>query len=67
LKLGDEIKVRHYSPKTLKTYSNWTRKFQHYIKNKQPELLPAEDVKLFLTVLAVEFRTSKESKSSLDL
>jgi len=62
-KLSDEIKVRHYSPKTLKAYSTWTRKFQNYVKNKQPELLTVEDVKTFLTYLAVESRVSASSQN----
>ena len=55
-KLGAEIKIRHYSPKTLKAYSIWTRKFQHFMKNKAPDLLTFEDVKGFLTSLAVDKR-----------
>ncbi|MFK5953081.1 MAG: phage integrase N-terminal SAM-like domain-containing protein [Desulfobacterium sp.] len=47
------MKIRHYSPKTLKAYSNWTRKFQSYVKNKPQAQLTVEDVKLFLTFLAV--------------
>ncbi len=62
-KLGNEIKVRHYSPKTYKAYSNWIRKFQKYLKNKQPEVLAVEDVKLFLTYLAVEQKVSASSQN----
>ena len=31
-----EIKVRHYSPKTLKAYAMWLRKFQLFTQNKSP-------------------------------
>ena len=31
-----EIKVRHYSPKTLRSYSTWVRKFQAFTKSKKP-------------------------------
>jgi hypothetical protein len=31
-----EIKVRHYSRKTLQTYANWSRNFQRFLKNKPP-------------------------------
>jgi hypothetical protein len=44
-KLAAEIKVRHYSRKTLKTYADWGRKFQSYLRNKPPEELSAADVK----------------------
>jgi integron integrase len=53
-KLADEIKVRHYSRKTLKTYALWSRQFQRFLKNKPPVDLGTDDVKTFLTHLAVE-------------
>ncbi|MEA3428204.1 MAG: phage integrase N-terminal SAM-like domain-containing protein [Thermodesulfobacteriota bacterium] len=37
--LKNTIKMRHYSPKTLKTYSGWTRKFQTYTKSKDSHLV----------------------------
>lgn len=62
-KLSDEIKVRHYSPKTLKAYSTWTRKFQGFIKNKDLDAILVEDVKDFLTFLAVEKKVSASSQN----
>lgn len=35
-RLAAEIKLRHYSRKTLKTYADWSRRFQSYLKNKRP-------------------------------
>ncbi len=52
--LKAEIKLRDYSPKTLKTYQNWIRQFQAFVKSKAPTLLSQQDVKDFLTHLAVE-------------
>ena len=52
-KLADEIKVRHYSRKTLKTYALWSRQFQRFLKNKAPAELTTVDVKEYLTYLAV--------------
>ncbi len=52
--LPAEIKTRHYSPKTLKTYSIWAKKFQGFPRNKAPELLSSADVKEFLTYLEVK-------------
>ncbi|MDH3347509.1 MAG: integron integrase [Desulfobulbaceae bacterium] len=54
VKLANEIKVRHYSPSTLKTYRQWMGKFQTFVKSKPPETLTTDDVKKFLTFLAVE-------------
>jgi hypothetical protein len=59
--LTAEIKLRHYSPKTLKAYTGWVRQFQNYMKNKDPHLLSTIDVKDFLTFLAVERKVSASS------
>ena len=53
--LADEIHVRPYSSQTLKSYKGWVRKFQTFTRSKTPELLSANDVKEFLTFLAVNF------------
>ena len=53
VELNNTIRVRHYSRATLKTYTGWVRKFQAFTKSKDPTLLSTEDVKQFLTSLAV--------------
>jgi integron integrase len=52
--LVSEIKLRHYSPKTLKSYGSWIRQFQNYTRSKDSQLLSTSDVKDFLTFLAVK-------------
>lgn len=44
-RLAAEIKVRHYSRKTLKAYATWSRHFQHFLKNKNPDELSSDDAK----------------------
>jgi len=61
--LADEIKVRHYSPKTLKSYRGWAIKFQSFTNFKNPELLDSEDVKNFLTYQAVTLKVSASSQN----
>jgi integron integrase len=51
--LKSVIKIRHYSPATLRTYSGWTRKFQAFTKSKEPRLVTTDDVKAFLSWIAV--------------
>ena len=51
--MADEIRVRHYSPKTLRSYRSYVGKFQAFTKSKAPESLTTDDVKTFLTHLAV--------------
>jgi integron integrase len=61
--LAGEIKARHYSRKTLKAYAGWSRKFQIYLKNKPPQELSADDVKSYLTHLAVQCKVSASTQN----
>ncbi|MBI3755129.1 MAG: integron integrase [Deltaproteobacteria bacterium] len=61
--LAAEIKMRHYSRKTLKTYADWSRKFQSYLKNKPPDELSATDVKSYLTYLAVNCKVAASTQN----
>lgn len=58
-----EIKTRHYSPKTLKSYALWVRKFQFFTKNKMPGTLSPDDVKGFLRFLAIKKNVSASSQN----
>ena len=60
--LAAEIKVRHYSRKTLKTYADWGRKFQCYLHDKPPSELLSLDVKN-LTHLAVKQRVASSTQN----
>ena len=62
-KLHSEIKMRHYSPKTLKAYRGWTRRLQTFTKSKDYELLSQQDVVDFLTYLAVEKQVSASTQN----
>jgi len=61
--LVNQIKVRHYSKKTLKAYTLWTEKLRYFLKDKEPETLDVEDVKAFLTFLAVKKKVSASSQN----
>lgn len=61
--MATEIKVRHYSRKTLQTYANWSRNFQRFLKNKPPEMLATEDVKEYLAFLAVKCRVAASTQN----
>jgi integron integrase len=60
--LNSEIKLRHYSPKTLKAYRGWTRHFQTFTKAKDYQTLTQQDGIDFLRYLAVEKRVSAASQ-----
>jgi len=61
--MAAEIKVRHYSRKTLKTYANWSRKFQRFLNNKPPGELTSIEVKEYLTHLAVKCRVASTTQN----
>ncbi len=61
--LKAEISLRHYSPKTLRSYSGWVAKLQTFTKSKEPRLLAVADVKEFLTYLALERKVSASSQN----
>jgi integron integrase len=58
-----EIKIRHYSPKTLKAYRVWIRQFQTFTKSKDYQKLSQQDVVDFLSFLAVEKQVSAASQN----
>jgi len=62
-RLSSEIQVRHYSPKTLRTYNGWVRKFQTFTRSKPAGLLSADDVKQFLTSLAVKYNVASSTQN----
>ena len=61
--LKNEIKLRQYSPKTLKSYTSWVRRFQAFLKSKSPKLLDSIDAKKFITHLAVEKQVSASTQN----
>ncbi|MDR4503837.1 MAG: integron integrase [Candidatus Scalindua sp.] len=61
--LSSEIKIRHYSPKTLKAYTLWVRQFQAFTRKKEPQLLSSAEVKEFLTFLAIKRKVSASTQN----
>jgi integron integrase len=59
----DAIRTRHYSNKTLKTYTLWTRQFKGFTRDKPPADISAGDVKAFLRYLAVDRRVSASTQN----
>ncbi len=61
--LINEIKIRHYSPKTLKAYRGYICQLQTFTKSKDYQKLSQQDVIDFLTFLAVEKQVSAASQN----
>jgi len=62
-RLDEEIQIRQYSPKTLKTYRHWLKRFQAFTRSKPPESLSAVDVKEFLAWLAVKKQVAASTQN----
>jgi hypothetical protein len=62
-KLAQEIQVRHYSPKTLKTYTQWVRHYQTFTRSTDSKSLASDQVKGFLTFLAVDRKVSASTQN----
>lgn len=61
--LEAEIKLRHYSPKTLRAYKNWVKKFQGFNLNKDILSLSSSDVKAFLTDLVLKKQVAASTQN----
>ncbi|MBF0408701.1 MAG: integron integrase [Candidatus Riflebacteria bacterium] len=59
----DEIRLRHYSGKTLKSYRTWIVHFQSFLFSKSTELICSENVKAFLTHLATVKNVSASTQN----
>ncbi|HPD18002.1 MAG TPA: integron integrase [Planctomycetota bacterium] len=55
VRIKEEVKVRQYSPKTFDAYAGWVRQFAGFA-GKPPDGIVMQDVKDFLTHLAVDER-----------
>ncbi len=68
-RLRAEIRVRHYSIRTEETYVDWARRFILYHNKQHPKDMGAEQVRDFLSHLAVERNvsasTQNQAKSAL--
>lgn len=62
-KLHSAIKVRHYSSKTLQAYKIWIQQFQTYTRSKDARLVSVEDVKGFLSFLAIDRHVAASSQN----
>lgn len=60
------IRLRHYSLSTEKTYLGWIARFKTYIQDRDPHLLGPNDMKKFLTHLALHGRVSSWRSSCTD-
>jgi hypothetical protein len=61
--LENSIRMRNYSKETLAAYRSWVRKFQGFVRSKPTGDLNGDDVKAFLTDLAVRERVAASTQN----
>lgn len=61
--LDEELKMRHYSAKTLKSYKSWLRRFQEFVQHQHPETLDNQDVRAFLSTLATKHKVAASTQN----
>lgn len=57
------LRLRHRSLRTEKTYIGWLRQFKGFVGSKGPQNLEGDDIRNFLTHLAVEKKVSSATQS----
>jgi len=62
-KVREVLRLKHYSPKTEKSYVHWIRQFVRYYHLRHPRELGAQEVEAFLTHLAVEQKVSSSTQN----
>lgn len=59
----EELEVRHYARRTVKSYEQWLRRFLRFHKPRHPREMGSVDVNAFLTYLAVELQVSASTQN----
>lgn len=58
-----ELKARHYSPRTEKSYVGWIKRFIHFYNLRHPAEMAEPEINTFLTHLAVEQKVSASTQN----
>ena len=61
--LREAIRLKHYSPKTEKSYVNWGRRFILFHKKRHPQEMSTPEVQAFLNYLAVDQHVSASTQN----
>jgi len=62
-KVRDEVRARHYSPRTEKAYCAWIRRYILFHGRRHPRELGPEAIEAFLTHLATEGHVSASTQN----
>lgn len=61
-RLHDELRMRHYSPRTEQAYSNWVRRYVRFHGNRHPNDMGPPEVRDFLNHLATTESVSSSTQ-----
>ena len=59
----NKIRVKHYSIRTEKSYTQWIKSYLHFHSMQHPRELGAEHIENYLTYLAVERNVSASTQN----
>ena len=59
----EELQVRHYARRTVKTYEQWLRRFLRFHALRHPREMGSDEVNAFLTHLAVDRQVSPSTQN----
>ena len=59
------IRTRHYSPQTEKAYVSWIRRFVRFHGKRHPREMGADEIRAFVSWLAVDHRVSVSRQNAL--
>jgi len=62
-KLHENMRLRHYSLRTEKSYRIWINKFRKYLNNRESLMLEGADVKKYLSHIALHDRVSASTQN----
>ncbi|MRR54267.1 MAG: hypothetical protein EG822_07125 [Deltaproteobacteria bacterium] len=57
------MRLKHLSLNTEKTYTGWSRRFQEYVNGKGPNDLCTDDIRSFLSYLAIEKKIAASTQN----
>jgi len=59
----EELQVRHYARRTVKTYEQWLRRFLRFHARRHPREMGSAEVNAFLSHLAVDLQVSASTQN----
>lgn len=61
--LREQIRLKHYSIRTEKTYSYWTKQYVYYFNKKHPAEMGSDEINKFLSHLASEKKVAASTQN----